>query len=38
MSRYLCCCGRRLWTRAGAVIHVTTPQRDGKAHRIRGLS
>ena len=37
MSRYVCCCGRVLRTRSGAVIHVTVAQNDGKAHRIRGL-
>lgn len=37
MSRYVCCCGRVCRTRAGAVIHVTTPQKDGKAHRIQGI-
>ena len=37
MSAYRCCCGRVLRTRAGAVIHVTAPHKDGKAHRINGI-
>ena len=35
---FVCTCGRVLRTRTGAVAHVTTAQRDGKAHRIEGIS
>jgi hypothetical protein len=37
MSRYVCTCGAVYRIRSRAVIHITVPHNDGKAHRIPGL-
>lgn len=37
MAQFRCSCGKVFRTRAGAVMHVTVAQKDGKSHNIRGI-